>query len=833
MLAVLALGGVLAGFAVKTEVRVGDKTPDGIWVPTGQAVDPAGSLTLFPGRPLEVIWDRNGQNIIAKTISGLLIVDGPSGKILQKLDSKTGSSMTGLALSADGRTLLTSDSGSQVQVAVQDEFGDWKWGDSITLPVAPVKGNPHPCGIAWLNQDEALVAMSRSNQVALISVSQKKVVKVFNVDICPVAIKVLADGRAAVACWSRPPAKGEKTQESSGTPVPISEGGVAKGGSLVFLDLKTGKTTSTSIGRQGMAMVEDKGLIYLACGSEEAIEVISASTGRMVKRISLLPVKGMKKGIGPNGLALSQDRKTLYAACGGLNALAAIDLASGRVQGWIPTGWYPGGIDISKGRLAAASIKGYGSRGGLDPTERGVYQFQGIISSLSEPKLAELQQWTPKVVKQAVAAQEDDLKASRTPVPVPAKLGDPSVIKHVVYVIKENRTYDQVFGDHPLGDGEPKLAMFGKDVTPNHRALADRFGLLDNYYCNGVNSADGHAWTVEGKATTYFERSFGGWTRSYPFGDDPLALSSQGYIWDAILDKGLTFRNFGEFDYAEPSKKEDYLTILRDFESGKREVKFTQKIGVERLRRYSSPTFPGWNMGIPDVVRAQAFIDEFKEMERKGSFPNFTIVYLPQDHHSGAQAGMPTPRAHLADNDLALGRVVEAISKSRFWKETAIFVIEDDPQGGFDHIDGHRSVGLVISPYSRPGVNSNFYSQSSVVGTMRRILGLPPMTYFDSIAPLMSECFQSKPDLRPYTALKNTWPLDEMNEKKEGVVALDLSGPDRGMEVERNRQGWYSVFPNSRFPMEVVGPHGRGLASRGLVHGELEEEEEEEEGERD
>lgn len=827
LLTALIAFGLVVGFAVKPEVRVGDRTPDGIWLPTGQAVDPVGELTVFKGRPLEVLWDREGEHLLVKTISGLMVVDAKTSRVVQTLSSSTGSSMTGLALSQDGKTLLTSDSGKEVQIARRSPEGLWAWDGSISMPEPKIKGQPHPCGIDWLDADKALVALSRSNQVALISVSEKKVLQLIDVDPCPVTVKVLDFNRIAVGCWSRAAKAGEQTQSSSGTEVPVTPAGVGKGGSLVIVNLQSGAQKKLPLGLQPVASLLVKDRLYVACGSDDKLNVIDIRQEKALKPIPLEPVKGMKVGIGPNGLALSSDGYELYVSCGGLNGVAVLDLSTLKIKGWITTAWHPGGIDQKNGRLACASIKGYGSRGGDDPLKRGVYEFQGVVSNLAEPSSDDLAKWSPRVLKQANAMATKKGSKDAKPVPFPAEQGDPSLIKHVVYVIKENRTYDQVFGDYPGADGDPSLAMFGKDVTPNHRALAERFGLLDNYYCNGVNSADGHAWSVEGRATPYFERSFGGWTRSYPFGDDPLAVSGGGFIWDEVLRRHMSFRNFGEFDYAEPSKKEDYLTILRDFESGQRKVKFTQKIGVAQLRKHSSPTYPGWNMGIPDVVRAQAFIDELDQMEKKGSFPRFTIIYLPQDHHSGAQAGMPTPRAHLADNDLALGRVVEAISKSRFWKETAIFVIEDDPQGGFDHVDGHRSICLVISPYSRPGVNSTFYSQSSVIGSMRRLLGLPPLTYFDAISPLMGGCFQSTPDFRPFTALKNTWPLDEMNEKKEGVVALDLSGPDRGMEVERNRQAWFTVFPGKRFPTEVLGPHGRGLASRGLVHGEGDEEEEE------
>jgi hypothetical protein len=411
---------------------------------------------------------------------------------------------------------------------------------------------------------------------------------------------------------------------------------------------------------------------------------------------------------------------------------------------------------------------------------------------------------------------------------VPEKLGDPSVFKHVVYVVKENRTYDQVLGDMPKGDGEPKLTIFGKDVTPNHHALADQFVLLDNYYCNGVNSADGHAWSMEGNATSYLERSFGGWTRSYPFGDDPLSVSSSGFLWDHVLGGGLSFRNYGEFDYAGPATRSGWKQIYDDYRSGANRIRFNQNIGVERLRRYSCREYPGWNMDIPDVLRADAFLKELKAFDARGSLPSMSIVYLPQDHTSGLTPGAPTPKACVADNDLALGRIVEGVSKSKFWKETCIFVIEDDPQDGWDHVDGHRSICLVVSPYSRRGaVVSNFYNQTSVLHTMLRILGLPPMNQMDAASPLMTACFTKTPDWRPYTCLENRIPITDLNPPaapgKAGYWArqsrrLDLSKPDYGdMDELKNHILWASVHGDRPYPKEWTGAHGRGLKKRGLV----------------
>ncbi len=284
-------------------------------------------------------------------------------------------------------------------------------------------------------------------------------------------------------------------------------------------------------------------------------------------------------------------------------------------------------------------------------------------------------------------------------------------------------------------------------------------------------------------------------------------------------------------DYAEPVPADaSFVDIYRDFVEGKRSIRFTQKVGVENLRRYSCPSYPGWNMRIPDVLRADVFLKELKEFEQKGYFPNLVIIYLPQDHTSGTQPGMPTPRAHVADNDLALGRIVEGISKSKFWQRTCIFVIEDDPQDGFDHVDGHRSLCLVISPYTKRGaVVSEFYNQGSVLHTICRILGVPPMNQMVAMSPVMTACFTEKPDFTPYTALPNRIPLDELNPPlnalnrqqrywAEASLRLPLDKPDRVEEHLLNRILWHAIKGvDAPYPAEFAGAHGKGLAARGLV----------------
>ncbi len=389
-----------------------------------------------------------------------------------------------------------------------------------------------------------------------------------------------------------------------------------------------------------------------------------------------------------------------------------------------------------------ANVKGFGSRGsdhGIAPhlqTDRSggynAHDYVGSVSLIPFPDEATLADYTEQVAIQMrlpEMQQAMDLEAGPPrPVPVPIRPGEVSRFKHVLYIIKENRTYDEMLGDMEQGNGDPSLCLFGRDVTPNHHALAEEFVLFDNFYCNGVLSADGHQWTDEGFVTDYIEKNFGGFPRSYPYdGNDALAYSPSGFIWDHVLRKGLSFRVYGEFVKADIDPPgATWTDIYQDYLDGTRNVKIRAIANLQTLVPYLAPTFVGFPGTVQDVYRAREFIKELARFEAEGNFPNFMIMLLPNDHTQGTSPEFPTPRATVADNDLALGRVVEAVSKSRFWPETVIFVVEDDAQDGLDHVDGRRTVAFAISPYTKRGVvDSNLYNQNSMLHTMELIMGLP------------------------------------------------------------------------------------------------------------
>jgi hypothetical protein len=389
--------------------------------------------------------------------------------------------------------------------------------------------------------------------------------------------------------------------------------------------------------------------------------------------------------------------------------------------------------------------------------------------------------------------------------PVPPKIGAPSPMKHIFYIIKENRTYDQVFGDLKEGNGNPDLCLFPDAVTPNHHALAKQFVLLDNFYCDAEVSADGHNWSMAAYATDYVEKSwptsYGGRGGEYEFeGGYPHTYPSNGFLWDNCHRHGVSYRNYGEWA--------DTQDMPRD----------TAKALMPSLEGHVAPLYRGWDLNYSDVDRYKAWLAEFDRYDAEGGLPQFQVLKLPNDHTQGTRKGSLTPRAYVAQNDLALGLIVERISRSRYWKESAIFVIEDDAQNGPDHVDAHRTVALVISPWTKQGfVDSELYSTSSMVRTMELILGLPPLSQFDAAATPMYNSFAATSDFRPYTARPALLDITERN--PDGAVGqersnrLDFSAEDRIPDVEFSEIIWKAVKgADSVMPAPVRSASVRSLS---------------------
>jgi YVTN family beta-propeller protein len=528
-------------------------------------------------------------------------------------------------------------------------------------------------------------------------------------------------------------------------------------------------------------------------------------------------------GIAPTALALSPDGAKLYVACGGINSVAVIDTHTRKMQGMIPTAWYPDAIDVSAdgGHLAIATLLGHGSGWRGEPKRRYVHDNRGSVAIVPVPSPEQLASYTTAVAENNRAALLQQRIAPPgprpAPLPVPVRTGDPSQIEHVIYIIKENRTYDQVFGDLPQGNGDPSLEMFGEDIAPNHRRLASEFTLFDNFYATGRDSADGHQWVTQSNETSYV-MLHGYLGRSYPAqGNDPIAYSSGGFLWDAAFKMHKTARVYGEFAGHMPESETDRVALLDRWKKGADWTNYwnvTAPIGpLNKILAHNFPTATG---AIPDQIRADIFLHDLHEWEKTGQMPNLIYMDLPSDHTLGAYPGTSSVKAMVADNDLALGRIVEAVTHSRFWNKTAIMVVEDDAQDGVDHVDGHRTVALAISPFTRRGyVDSTFYSHTSMMKTIELMLGLPPLTLFDLIATDMRPAFQDKADLTPYTSVVPKQSLFDLNPplkattgpaRKAARASLQWRWdiPDAAPADQLNRviwnqvRGWNTPYPEVR-----------------------------------
>jgi hypothetical protein len=498
-------------------------------------------------------------------------------------------------------------------------------------------------------------------------------------------------------------------------------------------------------------------------------------------------------------------------------------------------GWFPGAIQFDAPRRAiyVANIKGIGVAKAFRPAEKrklNTKDFYGTVSLLRAPGEKQLAAFTRVALQNmqypGLAQALLPPRPNQPSRPVPERAGEPSPLKHVIYLIKENRSYDQVLGDMPEGNGDPSLCIFGERFTPNQHQLSRDFILLDNTYCSGARSADGHQWTDSAMANEYIERQLTSDTpRSYPgakeeAGVDALAWASSGFIWDNALAHGKTFRNYGEWmlsnaGWADPKRKSKttWRDFWQDFQTGARATQIRSKAGIASLRPCSNTNTVGWDLKVPDVVRAAEFIRELRQFEAKGDLPQLIMILLPNDHVGGVRSDYPAPGAQVADNDLALGQIVEAISHSRFWPETCLFAIEDDPQSGWDHVSGYRTTCFVASPYTkRRQTISTQYNQCSLVRTLELILGLPPMNQLDATATPMTDCFTAVPDFTPFASVPNRVPLDRINPdpkqiadkilRHDAIVSnrLPLDQPDRCPEDLLNRIVWRAMKGHAPYP---------------------------------
>ncbi len=557
-----------------------------------------------------------------------------------------------------------------------------------------------------------------------------------------------------------------------------------------------------------MALTRSGDHLFVANANRNTVTVLETRTGKAVETVWAALYPNSPPGSTPNSLALSPDEKTLFVANADNNLIAVFDVSApgkSRSLGFIPAGWYPTSVRVTPDgkRLLVANGKGsiskanpLGPRPGItsnsNPTVEYIGRlFRGTLSIIDLPERKKFEKQLKAYSAEAYRCSplRPDLGVSAlrpADNPIPARPGDACPIKYCLYIVKENRTYDQVLGDMPQGNGDPNLCLFPERVTPNHHQLARDFVLLDNFYVESEVSADGHEWTMGAYATDFVEKmwpmAYGhNQPKKYPYpseGNHDVAMPAGGYLWDRARDAAVSYRVYGEYVILHPTATEPATTR------------------VKALKGHIDEGYRGFDLDFPDARRADRFISELRRFETEGEMPRLQIIRLGNDHTYGSAPGKLTPTAYVADNDQALGRLVEAVSRSKFWAQTAIFVVEDDAQNGPDHVDAHRTIAFAISPYTRrSAVDSTMYSTSSMLRTIELILGLKPMSQFDAAAKPMYASFQAQPDLRPYIALPANVDLQERNPLQAwgGHIKMNFAKEDAADDLLLNEMIWRSV----------------------------------------
>jgi YVTN family beta-propeller protein len=843
---------------------VGQQVNGGTLLPSNQWVTPLGTRILDKkARLLTSTLSPNGQDVAAlgwNEFSGnLTIADVATDKIIQQVplaspnpkkptDNTVGPD--GPLYSPDGTTLWVPQSTYLLRFRVDPKSGMATQTATITLC-----GNGHPTSLACnANEDEGVnghgaangselpagmalspdgsklyVALNGANKLAVIDTATNTVTSTIPVGNAPRQVVLADNGTVAyVSNEGGFPAKpGQFTNMSDGTPIVSNKvTGAASTGTVSVVNLKTGREEQEiKVGLQPTAIFLDGNALMVANSNDDSMSVIDTDTNTVAQTLSTNFVPDSVK-IGSYANAISMpDASHILVSIGRDNAIAEYTWngLAGKTtfDGLMPTDWYPVQVQpdpaLGRGKVVVTNDKGIGARGPISDISHGpytkkdykghnTYDDTGSVTVFTLPSASELKSDTEQVDKDNAWTQIktiDQGKDDTVPSVIPAKLGGSSPIKHVVVIVKENRTYDQVLGDLGEGNGDPALAEFGKNITPNLHSIAHRFGDFDNFYDEGTISADGHNWLTQAEANDYNEKEFGAFYRSYPSqGGDALAYQRDGFLWNAAQRAHKSVQVFGEYalnPYKDPPPKwDDWYKdsqIMEGTAKGKLPVpthKFKTVSDIPSLNKVLDPWFPNFHLNIPDQYRVDMWQPIFKHQEKTGKFPDLSFMWLMTDHTAGVGTGDPYPVAEEADNDLAVGRVIDEISHSKFWKSTAIFVLEDDPQNGVDHVDGHRSVLWTVSPYSAGGVQGQYYSQINVVRTAEQILGIKPMNQEDSAAAPMYSAFTAKPNFAPYDDVQENMPL---NLGAPGGPKTITSGPLKGTgQVPQSERKVYAAW---------------------------------------
>ena len=758
---------------LKSQARIGKQDAGFYLLPTNQLLQPWGEQAILRGRPVDAALDPSKTMLAVLNTRGIDILNASTSTPLGTVATKS-TSYTGIAFRPGAHEIWTGETSRKgpdfVVVTPVSATGVPGTGHEIALGSHAV-----PSGIAFSEDGKtAWVAMSRLNSVAVFDAETRKLVKQIPVGVAPFAV-VYSRLRHSVFVSNRggrKPLASETSAPSSGTDVltdPLT--GTAISGTVTAIDSVTFETRDVEVGRapSGMALNREESLLAVADGHSDAVSLLDTKTlARVDVAIPAYP-EGVT-GSQPIAVAFAGDGGRLYVTCAGTNAIAVVERAGARwsVTGSIPTGWFPSAVSVmDDGSLRVVNLKGVGNTA----NGKGSYnsrEFEGSVSRI------------PALVGGQLAAGTREVIAANSPKMEPAGGVSNLVsmgIQHVLLIVKENRTYDQVFGDLKQANGDDSLTMFGRNVTPNHHALAEQFVILDNFQTGGAISFDGHPWLMQSFVSDYTERAFAASPRGYAWNmADALTVAPTGFFWQGA-PKPPSVRIYGEF--CLPARWDAKTKSVIDmneqdvaqwtenwklYKQGKLLETIASRSGVPALQKLIDDRYPFNDTNITDQARADEFLRELSGFEKAGTAPQLMVMTMTSDHTNGTRPGSPTPRAMVADDDLALGRVVEGVTNSRFWPSTLILVVEDDAQNGLDHVDGHRTVALAIGAHIRRGVvDSNFYNHSSMIRTIQDLFRIPPQTRFVAAARPMTSVFTVKADTAKYKVLQPGIALDEMN----------------------------------------------------------------------
>jgi YVTN family beta-propeller protein len=814
--------------------QVGGTYANGILLPTQQWIKPIGTrvLTDDAGRLLSSSISPNGQYLAALTWNDftgwLTIISVKTGQIIQQIGTGVGTDKVigdgtvaadGPLWSADGTSLWFPQTSDLVHFAVA---ADGTVSGPVVIPLSTTIDNlttgettvpDGPSGMALSPDGSRLyVALNVVNELGVINTATNQLTKVIKVGNAPRQV-VLAGGDAFVSNEGGRPAKlGEYTNNSAGTAIVANKvTGAASTGTVSEVSVATGKQVkSIKVGLEPSAeYLAPDGTLMVANSNNDSISLINTQTAAVEQTVNVNPLPGTTVGSNPNAITMP-NASTVLVSIGRDNALAVYGYSGPRTplryEGLLPTDFYPvaAQYDPAVGKVVVTNDKGIGARGTAKTIDKGpgtapgaesvtgpnTYSDTGSVTEFTMPSMAALAGYTHQVFVnnnwEHLLASTPLQNCAAAAVAIPTRLGCPSAIKHVFLIIRENRTYDQDLGDIGKGNSDPAYAQFGKTITPNGHKLADTYGLFDNFYDEGTLSADGHNWLMQADANDYIEKEFGAFYRSYPAqGGDALAYQRDGFLWNAAEAAGQTVKAYGEYNnfLTQPagatwSQYYQDSQILEGKASGPLPVPISATktyADIPSLNAIDDHAYPAFDLYIPDQYRTDIWEQSFQQQEKTGTVPNLNLIWMPDDHTAGIGTGAPNPVAEVADNDLAVGRIIDTISHSSIWKSSVVFVVEDDTQNGIDHVDGHRGPLLIASPYARRGlVDNSYYTQLNVVKTIEQILGIAPMNQEDRAAWPMFNAFTNTPDSAPYDVVPNQIPLTQ------GLTASSSSSSAEG-----------------------------------------------------